>query len=624
MTLARRAAAGLAASGLLFGLAAWPASAQTTGRVTAHVMAFPGLDCKESPTPDMPGQGLAEFFDKAPDPLPKQEDPFAKDARTTVYQQYGYSGLRWHTYDLGCGPDAARNPDAVVGTAVSNWLLNIPISMSALTASVTQVAFRPTFLHVFDAPVTQVSRSLHRSLFATWVPAVLALLGVAILLKARRAALATTAAAVGWALIVILLATAVFRWPLAAGGFADRAVASTLGSVVGGIGGVGGGAARVSPSVAVASNVQESILYHSWLAGTLGSTDSVTAERYGARLFEAQALTWHEAYVVQHDPVRGKQIIEQKSDDWEQVAARIQASDPTAYEYLTGKRSDTRVGYALLSTVAAVLALPFLLVAALLVLGSFLIVRLAVMLFPAFATLGVLPAGRGLVIGIGRTVGAALVNSVIFGIGAAVTIRVLGLLLDPHSGLPGWLALVLMPLFSFVMWVGLKPFRRLTTMVSPRSEPFADLAGSVGGASRGGGRFLKKALATGVGVYTGNVAAAATVAGRPQDDLGPPGAAATERAEARPTYEPHVPAATWPGPSPALDPGAGQSAPAWFPPQQGLPRRGRAPLTQDDGLELPDPSTVEDGPPEPIEAEWVDGEEVYAVYRPPGEGSDAA
>ena len=135
-----------------------------------------------------------------------------------------------------------------------------------------------------------------------------------------------------------------------------------------------------------------------------------------------------------------------------------------------------------MSTLAALLALPFLFVSALMLLGSFLIVRLAVMLFPAIAVLGVLPAGRGLVIGIGRTVGAALINSVIFGIGAAVTIRVLGLILDPHSQLPGWLALVLMPLFSFVMWVGLKPFRRLTAMVSPNADPFGDAAGSLGDA----------------------------------------------------------------------------------------------------------------------------------------------
>jgi len=86
-----------------------------TGSAGASQLAFPGVDCKESPTPDMPGQGLAGFFEKTPQPVPDQGDPFAEGARTTMYEQYGYSGLRWHTYDLGCGPDAARNPDAMLG-----------------------------------------------------------------------------------------------------------------------------------------------------------------------------------------------------------------------------------------------------------------------------------------------------------------------------------------------------------------------------------------------------------------------------------------------------------------------------------------------------------------------------
>src|SRR3954451_5939542 len=525
MTRARAGLQMLLLIGLLVLAAPRPADAQPVG-------AFPGIDCTESPTPDTPNEGLAAFFAQTPRPLPAQEDPFAPGAKTTIYQQYGYAGLRWHTYDLGCGPDAARNPDAVIGTALSNWINNIPISMAALTSSITAVAFNPTFLNIFDPAIGQISSSLHRSLFATWVPAVIALLGIVILLRARRSALATTAAAIGWALMVILIATAIFRWPLQAGHVADQTVTSTLGAVVNGVDGKN---TDVDPATAVASNVQEAILYKAWLAGTLGSTDTLTARKYGPRLFKAQALTWHEASVVQRDPEAGKQIIEAKKDDWKTAASQIKDSDPAAYEHLTGKRSDTRVGYALLSTVAAVLALPFLLVSALLLLGSFLIVRLAVMMFPAFATIGIFPAGRGLVLGIGRTVGAALVNAVIFGIGAAVTIRVLGLILDPQSRLPGWLALVLMPLFGFAMWVGLKPFRRLTAMVSPNSNPFGDTAGSFGNAARNGGRWAKKAGTAAAAAYTGNLAAAATVAAADDEPAGgAPEAPVPDRVEARP------------------------------------------------------------------------------------------
>jgi len=585
-----------------------------------------GMDCTEAPAPDMPGQGLSAFFQKTPDPLPPPQDPFAKGTSTTIYEQYGYSGLRWNTYDLGCGPDAARNPDAVVGTAISNWILNVPLSLTALTASLTEVAFAPTFLDVFDPAIGRVSDALYDGLFATWVPAVIALLGIMVLLRSRRAALATTAAAIGWAMLVVLVATAIFKWPIAAGHFADDTVTSTLGVVVGDLSGDG---RRSAPGVAVASNVHESIFYSSWLAGTLGSTDSATAKKYGPELFRAQALTWHEAEVVHTDPERGEQIIADKQERFEELAAQIKGDDPAAYEHLTGKRSDTRVGYAVLSAVGALLALPFLLVAALLLLGSFLIVRLAVMMFPAFATVGVFPASRGILLGVARTVGAALVNAVIFGVGAAVTIRVLGLILDPASGLPGWLAFTLMPLFGFVMWVALKPFRRLTTMVTPHADPFGDAAGAVGDASDKAKRWTRKAAGTAAVAYAGGAAGAVTA------DALDDAQAAPERAEARPApVEPRVLMAASPGrpspaqtaaalpaadvpadadPSPLRHPAEEPPAPADPPPPRPAPPSPVPPAVEEAPAPTPPSERI---PLPPTEPEWYDGEEVYMIYRP--------
>jgi hypothetical protein len=589
-----------------------------------------GMDCKEAPTPDMPGQGLSAFFHKTSDPLPAHEDPFAAGASTTVYEQYGYAGLRWNTYDLGCGPDTARHPDAVIGTAISNWMLNLPLSLTALTSSITEVAFAPSFLDVFDPAIRRVSNALHEGLFASWVPAVIALLGLMVLVKARRAALATTAASIGWALIVILIATALFKWPIAAGHFADDTVTATLGAVVGDL---NDEHETTSPGVTVASNVHESILYSAWLAGTLGSTDSVTAKRYGPELFQAQALTWSEAQIVRDDPERGQQIIAEKQQRFEDIAAQIQDADPAAYEHLTGKRSDTRFGYALLATLAALLALPFLLVAALLLMGSFLIVRLAVMLFPAFATIGVFPAGRGVVTGIGRTVGAALVNAVVFGIGAAVTIRVLGLILDPASKLPAWLALVLMPLFGFIMWIALKPFRRLTTMVSPQADPFNDAAGAVGHASGKARRWTKRAVGTAAAAYTGGVAAAVTADALDDD----PEETVPDRAEARPTPADPLSVAASPGANPAGSVAALPAAdepsnpsPPPPPPHPGGPDTSPSgPRSESTaaGPALDEPPAprppAEETPLPPTEPEWYDGEEVYSIYRPADDDPNA-
>jgi hypothetical protein len=221
-----------------------------------------------------------------------------------------------------------------------------------------------------------------------------------------------------------------------------------------------------------------------------------------------------------------------------------------------------------------------------------------------------------------------VVNAVIFGIGAAVTIRVLGLIFDPASKLPGWLSLVLMPLFGFIMWVALKPFRRLTSMVSPHHDHFGDAAGSMGHATRAGGRWAKKAATTAAAVYTGNVVAAATTeALDDHEDQSP----VPERAEARPTpAEPTTVAA------PALAP---SSAPVALPaadspvagdphvpgpddptrPRPGNPADASSPDTS--GM-TPRMSEGESLPP--TEPEWVDGEEVYSVYRPTEQGADDA
>ncbi len=594
----------------------------------------PGIsDCKQAPIPDSPGNGIAGFFGSEPKVLPPAEDPFARGATTTIYQQYGYAGLRWRTYDLGCGPDAMRNPDAVIGTSVSNWIMQAPLALTALTGSLTEVAFNPTFLDTFNPVVERVSTALHENLFATWIPAVLALLGMLIIFMARRSALASTAAAIGWAVIVVILATALFRWPIVAGNAADATVAATIGEAVGRL---DGDARNTDPGVAVASQAHEAILYRSWVAGTLGSPDSATAKTYGPELFKAQAMSWREAAEAEKDPERGKRILEAKQQQWTKVADKIHSEDPEAYENLTGARSETRVGYAVLAALGVFLSLPFLLLSSLLMLGCFFIVRLAVMLFPAFAILGIFPNSRGIVTGLGRTVAAAVVNAIIFGIGAGVTVAVLGILFHPGGGAPGWLSLVLMPLFSFIMWHALKPFRRLTTMVNPQANHFGDMHSSMSSAKRAGIHRGKQVATAGAAALTGGAAGAAVAVAMDDDEdrmyAGP------DRAEARPstrapTATPFVPAgvpslaSTEEARAPHLGPTVvSEQVGANFEARTDNRRSPRAPSPDPAVAALPEgfvPRPTSEGLPlPPTEPEWDDGEAVYPIYRPSDEHTD--
>ncbi|MDQ1286598.1 MAG: hypothetical protein QG622_163 [Actinomycetota bacterium] len=467
---------------------------------------IPGLsNCKEAPTPEVPGRGVEAFFQPAPANLPKAADPFAADAVTSIHEQYGYAGLRWHTYDLGCA-GGAGSPEASVGSTVANWLFTVPKAAVAATGALLGAAYEPSFLTVFDPLVQTVVDALRKSVFDQWAALVFAGLGFLIVWRARQSSLRTTAAALGWALLVMMLATVLFRWPVAAGQAADSTVISTMSAVTSSLN-QSDTAGRSSTGRLAASNLHDALLYQIWLGGQFGDANSVAARKYGAQLFDAQALTWGEATTLSQDSAAGQRIVEAKKAKFKNVAAAIQAEDPDAYEYLTGRRSDSRIGFAALALLAVACAVPFLIVASLLVIGALVITRFAVMLFPAIATLGLFPAMRGLVIGVGNTVAAAVINALVFGIGSAVMVKAYGVVMTPGNGLPAWLVVALVLLLTIVMWFALKPFQRLTGMVSPGRNHFADAAGALGSVTRGLGKVSGRLVTTAAGVFVGEQAA---------------------------------------------------------------------------------------------------------------------
>jgi hypothetical protein len=348
-------------------------------------------------------------------------------------------------------------------------------------------AYQPQFLSVFDPLIATVVDALRRSVFEQWIGLTMAGLGFLIIWRARKSSLSGTAAAIGWAMFVMMVATVLFRWPLAAGQAADTTVVSTMSGVTAALD-ERDATGHSSTGQLAASNLHDALLYQVWLGGEFGDSNSVAARKYGAQLFDAQALTWAQAATLAQDPAAGQQIINAKEAKFKQIAAQVQAEDPDAYEYLRGRRTDARVGFAALSMFAVACAVPFLLMASLLVIGALVITRFAVMLFPAVATLGLFPAMRTLVIGVGNTVAAAVINALVFGVGTAVMVKAFGVVMAPGNGLPSWLVVALLLLLTLVMWFSLSPFRRLTAMASPGGSHFGTAAGALGSVTRGIGR----------------------------------------------------------------------------------------------------------------------------------------
>ena len=440
--------------------------------------------CTTAPTPEGPGQGVAGFFLPRPDPLPPAQDPFAPGAKTTPFEQFGLAGLSWYVYDPGCG-GAVRDPSG----SISSWAgrtLFIPAKAGvASVVAVSGAALQPTFLTAFDPMLTNLTDALHRAIFTPLAPLAVMLTGLLLLARSTRQRVSESTTAVGWALLVMVVAAALFAWPVKAGHAADRAIGTAVGVVSQGL-----TSSDEPPGRQVANQMYDSFLYRMWLTGEFCDPDSNAARNFGPDILRAQAFNWTEAQRASQQGSGPLVLTHQALFD--QTADKVKTTDPVAYECLAG-HSSAPLESSILADLGVLLMAPFLLVGGLILIAAYIIIRFAVILGPALLTAGAFFPLRGVVQAAVRVVTAALINSVVFTICTLFVIRVDTTVLDPSTDLPAWLRLVLVGVVTVVMWYLTRPFRKLTTMVTPRG--FADSLGEVGAGwrARAGGLLRRRA-----------------------------------------------------------------------------------------------------------------------------------
>jgi hypothetical protein len=434
----------------LLGLIAFPGTAS----------ALPGVGgCTNAPTPEAPGQGIAGFFINKPNPPPAPEDPFAQGAKTTPFEQYGLAGLDWYTYDLGCG-GVARDPSGTI-SAWAARIMFIPAKagVAALTA-VSQAALQPTFLSTLDTYVQGVTDGLNKVIFTPLAPLAVMLTGLLLLSRSTRQRVGESATAIGWCVLVMFIAFGLFSWPVQAGHAVDRVVTSGVSIVSQGLRN-----GDEPPAQHVSNALYGPFLYRMWLMGEFCDPDSNGATQHGSEVLRAQAFNWAEAERAKSHPGDGALIVKAKQAQFDKAAAEVKKDDPPAYECLAGHGSSS-LEASLLADVGVLLMAPFLLAGGLLLIGSFIVVRLAVMLAPALLTAALFFPLREIVGVIGRVVAAAVINAVFFTLAMLLVIRVDTGLLAGASAIPSWLRLVLVGLVTWVMWGITRPLRRLRTMMT--------------------------------------------------------------------------------------------------------------------------------------------------------------
>lgn len=456
-------------------------------------------DCKDPPAAARPDSGLAGWFLSAPN-KPRSGDPFSDKPTVSTYDIYGYAGLDYATYDLGCGPDAVRNPAAVTTNTIANLIQSPAQWLVALDNSVREYAYQPDSMWGWtNSLVTKASNALRDRIFSVWGAVVLAIVGLWLLWGARGGNMSAAVTTAAWALLVMVLVSAVATWPLNAARGADGTLTGALGQVAGSLSSDNPKDKR-PPAVRASGVMTQTILYNQWLRGTVGSTTSDIAKKYGPDLYVARAISWKDAKKMQESSDSRNEIYKEKANLWRTTASKVQSEDPDAYDYLTGKKGTERIGSAFLALVSALVTTPFDVMASLLILIAFLIVRLAVIFMPAIGTVGILRPASGPLRGLLRTVAAALVNCVVFGAGSAVFLLAVQIITTTES-LAGWQQVLLMWLTGLILWLLLRPYRRLTQLTGV--DPVGNLAGGVGRMHQRVFGDLRRISVTAAGSYLG-------------------------------------------------------------------------------------------------------------------------
>ncbi len=426
----------------------------------ASAACAPGVsDGKDSPDPIFPQAGLAGSLTRHPARV--GADPFSSTQPGSIYQAYGVNWVRWNTYDLGCGGEL-RNPRAASDTGLANVIVGVGRVTTALTANIASYAYQPgSWIQKLDPVLTTVAAGIHRGFASPFGPIAVIFTGWSVIWGARKLRFAAVTSTVLVLLAGITIAFAASNSAVTWGRSADTLVSESANQLNNRINGFS--ATKTDPGVAAISPYVDQILYDHWLAGQLGSAQSLAAKKYGPDLFRAQAVSWQEADRVQGNPTATRTLIAEKKALWGRTAAEIQKIDPDAYAYLTGQRMNRSAEAMWMSIGSLTLLMPML--SFLLLLMSYLILRFMVMTAPAWATVAIIPAFRGTLRSAFGLAAAAIINPLILVTASSMSIMMTGYLVDPDTGL-GWLGLILALLLTIGLWIFLKPIRRIGSLIT--------------------------------------------------------------------------------------------------------------------------------------------------------------
>ncbi|GAA2777490.1 hypothetical protein [Saccharopolyspora taberi] len=399
-----------------------------------------GSDCKEPPNPERPGSGMVGAIDPA---------PMGTGQPGSAYDEVGYAGLVWHTYDLGCGPQGVTNPNALVDTWLGNELFNIGKNFVGATNGLHYALLNGDLMDPLDDVIANGTVALYDSVFTPWFGLVALVLAVVLFRYIWQGDLASIGKKGMWALAGLWFASATYLTPLVYTHALDDVVITGTSAVQAGfLREVGVDEANALPTL-----LHDQVVYNNWLRGEFGAPDTPQAQQLGRELLRAQAWTKEERRTG-----ADAGSPEPKKQAFEDVAAKM----GSAYGYFQGI-DGSRVGAGTLAMAQSLAFGTFQLLAKATILLAQVMLRVLILAGPLIGLVALVY--HQILRAIGRIAGAAILNVVMVSAMAGLHTLILTWIFDPNRQFVPLTQILLSGLVTLVFLLVGKPLRRMGQMV---------------------------------------------------------------------------------------------------------------------------------------------------------------
>lgn len=424
------------------------------------------VDCKVPPTPDAPDSGVGGIVTRRP-------DADLKSGISGRYTHYGLGGYQLPIYDLGCAGQITH-ADAQFETTVANGEFMGASAIVGAANGLRYWAYDPASTWSWSNDLVKtLSDQGFGWLFQPLSVLTFAAVGIYLMWRARKGNLSDTMTTAGWAVLVTVVVIVVARFPSQTTAAADRYGTTALATVQSAL---GGGPTTVDPakcpmpdpaacvdqrtvSDRASDTVTEAVLYRSWLSAEFGDANSPTAQKYGPALYDAGTLSWAESATLRAHPEQQPDVVKAKADQWTGIVEQIKVEDPVAYDHIRGLHGWGRVADGAAALCSALAYAAFDLTASLVILLGFAIVRFGVVVLPVLGTVGLFRPAAGDLRKVGNAVVGSLLNIALFGVGAAIFLRIVEAIYGASLG-PLMQVLAVAALdAALLLW--LRPWRRV-------------------------------------------------------------------------------------------------------------------------------------------------------------------